>query len=350
MLLSTEVRRAEFVLLALQFITAVVGIWLLGRTSPALERILAENVDSLETVQNMQRGLHEESRDPGSGVARFESAFERAVQNITEPEEEAVLGEIRAEADVAFANGDGVATEALSASLAELAEINRNSMDRAYVDAKSVATAGAWSLVGLALTTVVVSFVFIRRTNDRIVAPVHHLHEVATSYERGETLRRCEKFGMPDELRFVAETMNRLFDVEVRRKKGEHRRARRDDGHKLEPEALGALVASIPGALVLLGEDGAPLACTDEATPRLRELVSAAVRLGAKSRANEEASPTSGGKKSGRNKRRPSGAEPERAEPSGETERPKADMSVPDEAIELRELSGGLYLIMEKGS
>lgn len=334
MLLSTEVRRAEIVLLALQFITAVVGIWLLGRTSPAIEKILAENVVTLEAVQQMQRGLNEARADPEAGRSRFEQAHQRAMDNITEPPEEAVLATIETKAQATFARGKAPGPE-LSDALAKLAAINRDSMDRAHTEAQAVASAGAWSLVGLALLTVLVSIVFVRRTNDRIVAPVHHLHEVSTAYERGETHRRCEKFGMPDELRFVAETMNRLFDAELRRKRTDRRRARREEGLSLSPEGLTAMLTAIPDALVLLDRDGAPLASTEQATPRLRELVTGAVRLGAKSRAKEES------KSHAKNT-------PDEPAPDAQATLEPEAREAAEEDIELRELPGGLFLIVQK--
>lgn len=323
MLLSTQIRRAELMMLALQFITAVVGIWLLGRTAPAIEKILAENVATLEAVHEMQRGLAQAQSDPEAGRARFEKAHQRAVHNITEPREREVLSTIDEQAEAAFARGAAPGSK-LSNALADLARVNRDSMEQADHEAKAIATAGAWSLVGLALATVMLSLVFVRRTNARVVAPVHHLHEVTAAYERGETMRRCQKFGMPDELRFVAETINRLFDAEVRHKKAEQLRTRRTDVRHPTPEALTALLASIPNALVLLDEDGAPLACTEAATPRLRELVTGAVRLGAKSRASAD------------------------TDPNPEVELDPEVREAADEDIELRELPGAQYLILEK--
>lgn len=271
MLLSTEIRRAEFVLLVLQFVTAVVGIWLLGRTAPAVERILAENVDSVAAVRQMQRGLVEHEHGVQGARDRFDAAFDRADGNITETDEEELLARIRAGADATF-DGDATRVGDLLAALDELAAVNRASMDRADVSAQNTATAGAWALVALALGTVVVSFIFVRRTNERIIAPVHHLHEVATSYERGDTLRRCEKFGMPDELRFVAETLNRLLDAELRRRKSDRQRESAAPD-ALDQAAVEALLQRIPHAAVLLDTEGAPLACTADTTPRLRALL-----------------------------------------------------------------------------
>lgn len=255
-----EIRLAVAVLLGLQLITAIAGSWLLLRTGPAIRHILAENDVSLEAVEQMRaviawRGLAPLEGAPLEGApleahtAAFTAALARARNNITEPAEPAAIEIIEAHAAAALA-GERAAGATVLEALDTLSTINRASMHQAGEDAHRLARAGAWSLVGLALSTLALGLMMIRRVRDRLSAPLARLYRVALAWTRGDPHPRCGTAGVPEELAVVAQTLDALLDATHRRPPAPDPTAQRDR------EALHALLTTLDGpALVLHGDD-----------------------------------------------------------------------------------------------
>jgi len=80
-------------LLACNVLLAFGSIGLLTRMSPAIERILRENVSSDEAVEYMLVLLAQAARERPSDARQkhFEQALQRARKHVTEPEEVSVL-------------------------------------------------------------------------------------------------------------------------------------------------------------------------------------------------------------------------------------------------------------------
>lgn len=222
-----EVRLAVGALLVLQLVTAVAGSWLLLRTGPAIRRILAENDLSLEAVEQMRGVLALGAIGPleGAREAAFRDALARARRNVTEADEPAAISIVAGHAEAALA-GEAAARRAVLEALDTLAAINRREMYRADEDAHGLARAGAWALVGLALTTVGLSLLLIRRVRDRLFSPLARVYRVARAWKRGERHQRCGGASMPEEFEAVALTLDQLLDAVERRAPRED--ARRD--------------------------------------------------------------------------------------------------------------------------
>lgn len=211
MRLRHEMRLAVGALVALQVLTAVVGAWLLLRTAVSIRRILAENDVSLEAVETMRGALDRPPVDDDDRT-RFERALSRARDNITEPEEPAHIDAVAAHHEAALA-GDAAARAQVLDALNALSAINRASMRRTDAEARRLARAGAWTLIGLALASLGLGLLLVRRSRARLMAPIARLYRVARAWEQDDRRQRCATAAMPDELATVARALDGMLDT-----------------------------------------------------------------------------------------------------------------------------------------
>ncbi|MBN2797580.1 MAG: hypothetical protein JXX28_00375 [Deltaproteobacteria bacterium] len=183
---SAEARFGLIALVGLQLMTSLGGVALLGRMSPAVERILTENVYSTEAVEEMLFSLAAGEGDPEA----FHAALERARSNITEVEEFDLIDIVEQKAALAVA-GDGPAKVAAAQALRELGEVNRASMTRADREATQLGLAGAWAMSLLGVVAFLVSLVVWGRLQARLLAPVLEVDAVLSAVRAGDSHRRC---------------------------------------------------------------------------------------------------------------------------------------------------------------
>jgi nitrogen fixation/metabolism regulation signal transduction histidine kinase len=181
--------------------------------SPAIERILRENVYSTEAaedmltllVQPMQGSTWEARR------RRFEHAMQRARENVTEPEEVSVLERIAPQYGAALV-GDESAITAVVQALQQLTAINRQAMVSSDEEAQRLGIAGAWVAVFIAMVSFVISLVVIRRLERHVLNPLVELSAVLDAIRVGNHHRRCRLMEAPEELRRVLNAVNALLD------------------------------------------------------------------------------------------------------------------------------------------
>jgi PAS domain-containing protein len=199
------------VLLALQATTSLVAIALLGRMSPAFERILLENVASAEAVEEMALVLARPSFDD-TARANYRAALGRASKNVTEPEEQPLLAELETHAAAALA-GDPDARRRSLDGLERLGRINRRAMTNARDEAERLGVAGAWSVTFLAVLALGVSFIGAMRTRRRILAPLAEIRRVVTAHQAGERRARCTHLAAGgDEIALLCAALNDVLD------------------------------------------------------------------------------------------------------------------------------------------
>lgn len=262
------------VLVATQVITALAGIGLLGRMSPAIGEMLEQNVASVEAVEEM---LHVLAGGSPSEVERdaFLAALSAAERNVTERDERAALREIRANARAAL-EGEEVARRSALRALVKLSEINRDAMKRSDADVQRLAAAGRWALAFLALFGLGATVVSARRARSRLLTPLHEVQAVVTAYRAGDTHRRCAVVG-DAELADLARTLNVLLDRSERVARSERPASEARDRillnevlDRLEAPTLvvdadGTVVVASRAALDVLARTGGdPLASLDE--------------------------------------------------------------------------------------
>lgn len=216
MTLRRDLQLGLAALVALQLLMALGAIGLLVRMGPAMDLILANNARSIDAVSEMLAVLAAAGGPvPEAASARFDGALQAACDNITEPGEQPVLDDLRLHQVAALA-GPGPARERAVADLLALARLNREVMDLAAARAQRLGQAGAWAAVLLALVTVWVAALVVRRLHRRLLVPVRELQQVLAAERRGDTFRRCAPLDAPPELHEVMAAVNGLLDRDPR--------------------------------------------------------------------------------------------------------------------------------------
>lgn len=209
-----ELRLGIGVLLASQMLVAFAAIGLLSRMAPAIDRILQENVVSIEAAEEMlavlsrSRGQDATSRDL---EGRFFGAIARARDNITESAEPAILDAIE-DGYRALIRGDDRALVPAVEAVQRLVAINRQAMRRTRDSASRLSEAGAWAAVLLAILGFAAGMIVIIRVQRQVVEPLDEIYAVLRSCSEGDPFRRCQYRNAPTEVREMMTVMNELLD------------------------------------------------------------------------------------------------------------------------------------------
>jgi hypothetical protein len=206
---SSEIRLGLGIVLGMQALTTLGAIGALGRMSPAIERILSENVASNEAVEEMLASLA--TSDAVARRETFEAALGKARGNVTEKEEIPVIEEIGREGE-AVLSGSSSDARRLVGLLRELSEINRDSMRRADEMAKRLGSAGAWIAVLLGLAAFTVGALVLGRISRRVLSPMEELRAVIEARKGGDAFRRFTVREASVDLREMGEALNALVE------------------------------------------------------------------------------------------------------------------------------------------
>jgi PAS domain-containing protein len=202
---------------AILVLTALVAINLLERMTPALADVLQENVDSMDAAGNMLASLAAARLPEAEAAAargRFLAALEDAAQNRSEPEEAALLEELRAVEGAAF-RGEPLAIQRALGALASLGRVNRAAAQRANSEAKRLGSAGAWAVALLGMFGFGATLFVTRRLTRRLLLPLYEMDRVLSALEQGDRLQRCATRGMPTRQHELLSRLNRLVDASV---------------------------------------------------------------------------------------------------------------------------------------
>lgn len=196
-------------------LTALVAIHVLERMSPAVARVVDENVSSLQASSEMLAALAAQ-RLPEHAAAtarqRFADALAAASRNQTELGESGAIAELREVSAGALA-GDPRALEHALAAIASLERANRLAMQKASVDARRLGTAGAWAPTLLGLLGFAAGSLVRQRLQRRVAAPLLELERVLLSFEAGDQLQRCTNAGSSVAQQHALRALNRLLDM-----------------------------------------------------------------------------------------------------------------------------------------
>lgn len=274
--LYREIRLVMALLIAAILLTAFGAIALLDRMSPAIERILAENVHSLAAGADMLRALAETADGPAGedAAAAYLAAMARARGNVTEEGEGPLLDALAAIGPQAL-SGDAALRRRATDLIGRLTALNRDAMVQADSKAKRLGRAGAWSMVILGFTSFGGALLLFGRVRRVAIEPITELHAVAAAFQAGDTLRRCRPPGpaAAPELAVVARTLNTLIDEAASRSS--------PDGRSRDAADRPLLVALLdagdePQAVV--ADDGAVRAASRTALERLQGPAGPALR------------------------------------------------------------------------
>lgn len=247
------------VLLTMLVVTALGGIALLERMSPAIGQILEENVASAEAVEVMLAALAR----PDSADAReaFFDALSAAEGNVTEDAERESLAVVRRRADAAL-TGSPEAERAVVEALLTLGAINREAMHEADREARRLGSAGRWALSFLALMGVLAGVVAARRVRRDLVEPLIELDTVIDARRSGDLHRRLRPMGTTT-LRPMLLALNELLD------QLERTPSRRRVSEQAARAMVAALLDRSDEPLAVMDDDGEVIAASRDALDRL---------------------------------------------------------------------------------
>jgi hypothetical protein len=213
----TELRRDVLlpfvVLMAVLTVVSAGSVALLARMAPAIERIVAENLYSLQAAEEMMVAI---CRGGGDESERFVTALARARSNVTEKSERAHL-QVLDEIGLAAVAGDPDAKHRALLSLAKLAGINRDAAAREDERAKRLGFAGAWGVVFLSGFSFVWVLMAVSRARRRLIEPLHEMANVLDAAHRGDSYRRCQAMAAPAEVKRVMSGIDELLDARALR-------------------------------------------------------------------------------------------------------------------------------------
>lgn len=269
MLLARGLRISVFILLALHLAGSFAAIGLLGRMGPALERIIARNVASLEAAEVMLAVLATQAGEPAQAPAaeRFVAALDVARRNVTEEEEPRIIATIEELSEPALA-ADPAAVRSVIEAISELGALNRDAIEAADRDAQRLGFGGAWAVMFLSFVTLGAGLLALRQLERLVLAPMSELHAVITAAREGNALRRCRPSpGASAELVEAMHAINELSD-ELLVFKATRPKEVADD-HATERATVLGLLDTFAEAAVVLDDQGEIVAANSRALERL---------------------------------------------------------------------------------
>jgi hypothetical protein len=245
-------------LVALNLLAALGTVALLSRMGPAIEHIIEANVTSIEVAERMMGILAAAGGQPlsESQQAQFADALRRAQDNISEPGEQEVVARLGASYEAGL-DGDTAASAAAVGALEELVAVNRRGMREEERKAQRMGTAGAWSVVFIALIGFVASLLVIRRLRRYIMEPLAELYATLEAVGKGDRFRRCTSYDAPAELKRIFQIVNQMLDEQERKRgHGSDACARQALMYLLEQQPRPAFVVDKRGHLVAANHPG----------------------------------------------------------------------------------------------
>lgn len=199
------------ILTAIAVVTTAGTVALLGRMAPAIERILADNLYSLEAIEDMLVVLGSDAHDD-KAQQQFATALTRAEGNVTEKPEREHLAVLRSQGQRAVAGDEEARREVLAALLA-LGRINRQAVVESDEEAKRLGYAGAWAAAFLGALAFAWALLAVGRARRRIIDPLNEVAAVLVAAHTGDNFRRCRQMKAPTEVARIMHGVDDLLDV-----------------------------------------------------------------------------------------------------------------------------------------
>lgn len=214
MRLGQAVRVGSWLLVGLNLLMAVGAIGIFTRMAPAIALIIERNERSLKACEDMLALM----AVTGMGTAFspeqtriFQTAFDRAKANVTEPQEPEILKRMEPSLLPLF-QGDTAGRKGVVEATVQLGKINRDAMIIADQRAQQLGRAGAWGVVFMALSAFLAGVIFIRSLTRRVVTPLEEIHTVMIAHRNGDSIRRCTGADLSQDVAAVFTGINELLD------------------------------------------------------------------------------------------------------------------------------------------
>lgn len=244
--------------------SSAIGLFI--RMSPAIDTILRENDFSVVAVEGMLTSLlySHTGQYHSTAASAFESAYQAALQNVTEPGEAEALERINRFRTGAFA-GDQRSLEIVVAELGTLADINRRAMRRGDQAAHRLGAAGAWGVAMLGIFGFGIIVLFMRRIQRQVILPILDIHDTVRGAARGAPGRRAGPApGAPEEILIVQRNVNALLDAQYQSLPDQEKQDIVD-----RDELIITLLDKIPGTVVVINKIGEIVYANAKATNQI---------------------------------------------------------------------------------
>lgn len=256
--LRTEIGISIAALLVVQLSTSFAAVGLLSRMSPAVERIVEENLHSEAAALDVLAILAAPVADDADRT-NFRKATQQARANVTAPGENTTISTMERYGEDAL-DGEPFARAAVVEAALALAQFNQAAMRDADHAARRLGLAGAWTAMLLGAVSFALSVAVSRRLTRRIDLPLYEMEEALNAVRKGDTFRRVSITDSPVEVLRIADSVNALLDNNMVR-------STRTTIHAVDPVRAGllALMDERPRPCVLIDEDGTVVAANKAA-------------------------------------------------------------------------------------
>lgn len=214
MRLALAVRVGAWFLVGLNLLMAVGTIGIFTRMAPAIAIIIERNDRSLKACEDMLAIMATTGIGSPFSLEQeriFQTAFDRAKANVTEPQEPEILKRMEPTLPPLFGGDAAVRKEVVEAAV-QLGKINRDAMTIADQRAQQLGRAGAWGVVFMALSAFLAGVIFIRSLTRRVVTPLEEIHTVIIAHRNGDNMRRCTGADLSQDVAAVFTGINDLLD------------------------------------------------------------------------------------------------------------------------------------------
>ncbi len=234
MRLALAVRVGSWFLVGLNLLMAVGTIGIFTRMAPAIATIIERNDRSLKACEDMLALMAVTGIGSPFSLDQtrlFQTAFERAKANVTEPQEPEILKRMEPLLPLVFQGDAAVRTQVVEAAV-QLGKINRDAMTIADQRAQQLGRTGAWGVVFMALSAFLAGVIFIRSITRRVVTPLEEIHAVILAHRNGDTMRRCTGADLSQDVTTVFTGINEILDQCQGLAGGENRFAAFEEGQE----------------------------------------------------------------------------------------------------------------------
>lgn|GEM_PF-891082 len=197
------------VLLICSTIITIAGICGFQRIEPAINLLNSSNTQSLYYAEQMLTSISAKK-----DLKTFEKNLNLAKNNITEDGEKEVLDEITALYLPAF-KGNKESEEKTIDKIADLAKINRLSMEEAGIQAKKQQAIGIWIILFPSVFIWIIGIALLKRLDRTFIKPVQELNDAIFEYNQGNRMRRCPSISVSKDLQKLYDGINTILDNKV---------------------------------------------------------------------------------------------------------------------------------------
>ncbi|MBU1105996.1 MAG: hypothetical protein KKB51_04950 [Candidatus Riflebacteria bacterium] len=203
-----------WLIVAINLLMAFGAIGIFMRMTPAIAEIISNNERSLKACEEMLTAIALSASGNGNIAEHrehFKIALDRALKNVTEEEEPAVIKVISQNFEGVF-SGEKRAVMFTTNAILELSRINRDAMASADKKAQQLGGGGAWGIVFMAIFSFITGILFIQQLTRKLLIPLEEIKTVLLEHQSGETRRRCAGANLPTDIRGIFGIINRLLD------------------------------------------------------------------------------------------------------------------------------------------